>query len=134
MIVVVALVAVLLSAMLPAYRGQVIGVHRSLAWAELLKVTARQEQFLLNHGWYAETLTDLGLPHSPYAIDAQGTAREALAGGRIYLVSLVTRRDGYTIMATPQQGQAEDQLCGTLSIDSAGRRRSAGAGSLHECW
>lgn len=132
-IVVVILIAVLLSTILPAYQGQVIDVRRELAWAELLKVTARQEQFFLNHGRYAETLTALGLPDSPYAIDSQGRALAAIAGGRIYLVSLVTRQGGYTLLAAPQQGQVEDRLCGTLSVDSQGRRRSAGPGSLQEC-
>lgn len=134
MIIVVTLLLVLLGTVLPAYQGQVIGVRRSLAWAELLKLTSRQEQFLLDHGHYADDLTDLGLPDSPYAIDAQGEALEALAGGSVYLVNLVTRRDGYTVMAMPQRDQAEDRLCGELSMDSSGRRRSAGAGSLQQCW
>lgn len=134
MIIVVTLLLVLLGTVLPAYQGQVIGVRRSIAWAELLKLTSRQEQFFLDHGHYADDLTALGLPDSPYAIDAQGAAWEAPADGRVYLVSLVTRRDGYTVMATPQRDQARDRLCGALSMDSSGHRHSAGAGSLQQCW
>jgi type IV pilus assembly protein PilE len=134
MVVVISIVAILLSAVLPAYQGQVIGVRRGLAWAELLKVTMRQEQFLLNHGRYAQSLVDLGLPENPYAIDAQGTAMAALDHQRVYLVSLVTRQNGYTLLATPQRGQADDRLCGTLSMDSVGRRLSTGTGALPECW
>lgn len=134
MIVVITIVAILLSVMLPAYQGQVISVRRSLAWAELLKVTMRQEQFFLNHGRYSESLIDLGLPESPYAIDSQGTATAALDRGRVYLVNLVTRQNGYALMAIPQRGQADDRLCGTLSMDSVGRRQSTGTGTLPECW
>lgn len=133
MLVVASLVIVLLTVVLPAYQGQLISVRRSLAWAELLKVTARQEQFFLNHGRYADDLADLGLPGSPYAIDARGAAVEALADQRVYLVSLVTHQSRYTLLATPQRDQAGDHLCGALSIDSAGRRRSTGRGSLQEC-
>lgn len=134
MVVVISILAILLSVMLPAYQDRVIGVRRSLAWAELLKVTMRQEQFLLNHGRYAQSLVDLGLPENPYAIDAQGTAMAAPDRDGVYLVSLVTMRSGYTLLATPQRGQADDRLCGTLSMDSSGRRQSTGTGALPECW
>lgn len=133
MLLVATLVVVLLVVMLPAYQGQLISVRRSLAWAELLQVRAKQEQFFLNHGRYADELTDLGLPGSPYAIDSQGAPVEALAERRIYLVSLVTHQNRYTLMATPQREQAGDRFCGSLSIDSTGRKQSTGAGPLQQC-
>ena len=130
-IVVLSIVGLLMLTVLPAYKAQMLGVRRSLARVELLKVAARQEQFLLNHRRYATQLTDLGLPEHPYAINTHGDAVAAIDESRIYLVSLVTRENGYTLTASPQLDQARDRSCGALSLDSAGLRQSLGGG---DCW
>lgn len=130
-IVVVSIVALLITTALPAYRAHLLGVRRSLARIELMKVATRQEQFFLNHRRYASQLADLGFPDSPYAINSQGDPVATVDESRIYLVSLVTRRDGYTLIASPQLNQARDQTCGELSLDSAGLRQPLGTA---DCW
>lgn len=130
-IVTLCIVALLMTTVLPAYQRQLLGVRRSLARVELLKLASRQEQFFLHHRRYAEALTDLGLPDNPYAINSQGDAVAALDESRIYVVSLVTRGDGYTLTASPQLNQARDASCGALSLDSSGRRQAVGGAS---CW
>lgn len=134
LIVVVAIVAILLTLALPAYQGQIRSTRRSLGGAELLRVMMRQEQYFLDHKRYAETLTDLDFPASPYAIDLEGNAVSAVAVDRIYLINLSTHEYAYTLSATPQLSQAADRLCGTLSLDSKGIKLATGEGTAWECW
>ena len=115
-------------------KRQLRNTRRSLGVAELLQVMMRQEQYFLDRKRYAATLTDLGFPASPYAIDAQGNAGSALAEDRIYLIELSVNQGAYTLHAMPQLSQAADRLCGTLSLDSTGAKRASGGGSARECW
>jgi type IV pilus assembly protein PilE len=133
-VVSVCIVAILLALTLPSYQRQLKNMRRSLGGAELLQVMMRQEQYFVDHKQYAETLTDLGFPASPYAIDAQGNAVAAQAGDRIYHIELAMQQGAYTLRATPQLSQAEDLACGTLSLDSLGIKRVTGQSAARECW
>ncbi len=134
LVVVVCIVAILLVLTLPSYQRQLRNMRRSLGAAELLQVMMRQEQYFVDHKRYADTLTDLDFPGSPYAIDAQGNAVSALADDRIYLIELTLNQEAYTLRAIPQLGQAADRLCGTLSLDSMGIKRATGGSATRECW
>lgn len=134
LVVVVCIVAILLALTLPSYQRQLRNMRRSLGAAELLQVMMRQEQYFVDHKRYAETLTDLDFPGSPYAIDAQGNAGSALAHDRIYLIELSLNQEAYTLRAIPQLGQSADRLCGTLSLDSMGIKRATGGSATRECW
>jgi type IV pilus assembly protein PilE len=134
LVVAVCIVAILLTLSLPSYQRQLRNTRRSLGAAELLQVMMRQEQYFVDHKRYVDTLTDLGLPGSPYAIDAQGNAVSALARDRIYLIELAPYQDTYTLHAIPQLSQAMDRLCGTLSLDSMGIKRATGGSATRECW
>jgi type IV pilus assembly protein PilE len=134
LVIAVCIVAILLALTLPSYQRQLRNTRRSLGSAELLQVMMRQEQYFLDRKRYAATLTDLGFPASPYAIDTEGNAMPALAGDRIYLIELTMHQDAYTLYATPQLSQAADRLCGTLSLDSTGIKRATGGGAARECW
>ena len=134
LVVVVCIVAILLVLTLPSYQRQLRNMRRSLGAAELLQVMMRQEQYFVDHKRYADTLTDLDFPGSPYAIDAQGNAGSALADDRIYLIELSLHEEAYTLRAIPQLGQSADRLCGTLSLDSMGIKRAAGGSATRECW
>ena len=133
-VVAVCIVAILLTLTLPSYQRQLRNTRRCLGSAELLQVMMRQEQYFVDHKQYAETLTDLGFPESPYAIDVQGNTVPALAGDRIYRIELSMQQDAYTLRATPQLSQAEDSVCGTLSLDSKGVKRVTGTSTRRECW
>jgi type IV pilus assembly protein PilE len=134
LVVAVCIVAILLAVALPSYQRQLRNTRRSLGVAELLQVMMRQEQYFVDRKRYAATLTDLGFPASPYAIDAQGNAVSALASDRIYLIELAMQQDAYTLHATAQLSQTADHLCGNLSLDSTGARRASGGGSARQCW
>lgn len=134
LVVVVFIVALLLTLTLPGYQDQLRKTRRALGGAELLEVMMRQEQFFVDHKRYAGDLTELDYPASPYAVDPQGSAVIAAAGDRVYLIDITTLQNAYTLYAIPQLSQAQDHLCGTLSLDSLGIRRAAGVQAAQDCW
>jgi type IV pilus assembly protein PilE len=134
LLVVVVIAAFLLVLALPSYQRYLLDTRRALASAALLEVMIRQEQYFLDHKRYAESLTELDFPSHPFAIDRQGTAVADAADDKTYLIDLETVESAYTLWATPQLGQAEDRLCGTLSLDSSGIKRVSGDRPARECW
>jgi type IV pilus assembly protein PilE len=134
LMIVVAIVAVLLLVALPSYQGQLIKTRRSLAAAELMQVMTRQEQFFLNHRRYAELLTQLNYPGSPYAIDVEGNDRLAAAPDGLYLIGMSSVSNGYALYAEPRFGQSADRLCGTLTLSWLGLKSVSGSGSAADCW
>ena len=134
LIIVVSIVSILLILTLPSYQRQLINTRRSVGWAELTDVTIRQEQYFIDHKRYAATLSDLGFPASPYAIGPDGESVSALAKSRVYLIDLTAKGYAYTLFATPQLSQAEDHLCGILSLNSMGIKSVTGDGLTSLCW
>lgn len=133
-LVVVSIMAVLVTIVVPSYQSQFLDVRRSLARVELLRLATRQEQYFLDHRRYAQRLTELGLPQDPYAINGEGNAVAPGDEDRVYLVSLVTRLNGYALVATPQLSQLGDERCGELRLDSTGLRRARNGEGAPDCW
>ena len=134
MVVVVFIVALLLTLTLPGYQDQLRKARRSLGATALLEVVMRQEQFFVDHKRYAEDLSELEYPTTPFAIDQQGNAVTAVAANRIYLIDIAMQQNAYTLYAIPQLSQAQDYSCGTLSLDSRGIKLATGAESVQDCW
>ncbi len=132
--VVLFIVALLLTIALPGYQFQLRKTRRSLGGAVLYDAVIRQEQFFVDHKRYAVDLTELDYPASPYAIDPEGRAVGALAANRIYLIDVASQQNTYTLFAIPQLGQAQDVLCGTLSLDSMGIKLASGSAPVQDCW
>ncbi|MEH6582019.1 MAG: type IV pilin protein [Halioglobus sp.] len=139
LIIVIAIVGILATLALPAYRYQLLQTKRSLGRAEVLAVLARQEQFYVNNRQYAATLDQLGYVANPYAIDSQGNNLDVSADNRIYRIQLSSvtlqssRVTSFTVEAIPQLRQTADDRCGTLQMTSTGLK-SATTGSVEHCW
>jgi type IV pilus assembly protein PilE len=133
--IVVAIIALLVMIAMPSYQSYVRKTQRSMAKSELLSVMARQEQFFTDNKQYATDLTSLGYVASPYAINRDGEDLETTATGIIYEIGLSSASStAYTLQAVPQGDQANDSLCMTLQITSAGVKSHTGSGSTSECW
>lgn len=134
LVVVVLIVSLLLIITLPGYQAQLQKTRRNLGGSALLEVRMRQEQFFVDHKRYAESLTELNYPASPFAVDAKGAFVATGEGSRIYLINIATRSNAYTLFAIPQLDQARDHSCGTLSLDSLGVRGATQAAVVRDCW
>ena len=133
LLIAIAVAAVLLYVAVPAYREPVFEMRRALARMELLEVLARQEQYFGDHKRYANSLADLGMPGSPYALDSEGNRLPASATQRIYLIDISAQGAGFVLHGKPQLGQASDHRCGRLDLSSRGRKTATGS-DPQRCW
>ncbi len=134
MMVALAVAGILLFVALPGYRYAVLKSSRAAARATLMDVSARQEQYFVNHKRYALGLGALGLP-DPYHIDSQGdVVGQEAASYRISLDLSQGDYDGAT--ASPVNRQASDSACMAFSLSRLGIRAVSGAlaSSPAECW
>jgi len=124
----VAIVGILAAIAYPSYQQYVLRSHRSEGMALLSEAAARMERYYAQNSTYASaTPSRLGLP----ANSANG----------YYSLSLGNpTATTYNLSATPQNAQAQDTACGTLTLDSTGLRGAAGttatanAAVVSNCW
>ena len=113
----------LLSTAVSGYQRWLLQSRRALAWSELLQVQARQEQFYLETGAYAQRLSELGYPGDAYMIDAGGVRREEGAIGAIYRVEQRLQGADIIIRAAVHPAGA-DPGCPVLQLDMQMMRTS----------
>ncbi len=142
--IVVVIVSILLAIGLPGYQNQVRKTKRALGKGELQTVAARQEQYFINNKGYAVELDDLGYEvvgtgsSQSFYIDADSNTSDS-SDGAIYQIKFVVGGTpasptvGYfKLEADPVGGQAKDTFCGSLYLDSAGRKEADGPDD--QCW
>jgi type IV pilus assembly protein PilE len=118
-LVVLALVALLAGAALPAYRGQIHRAARADAVESLTRLQIAQERFRAAHGWYASRLALVGAgetsPQGHYRIALEPLGAEA-----------------YLARAEASGAQARDRECAviTLSVNQG----FAQTGPDARCW
>lgn len=110
LMVVVAIVAIIASIAIPAYRDAVIKGNRRAGQALLMDVVNRQQQFFVANRVYAETADIAECATPPPEIAGNYTCAIVLDAGP---------PPAFTVTLTPIGGQVRD---GNLSIDSQGVR------------
>jgi len=114
LMIVVAILAIVMSVAIPNYQAYGIRTNRSEAISNMLELSQWMERQFTVFGSY----NDSGIAAPPIT-----TSPKAAAGGGAtinYLLSNTSSAITYTITATPQGNQTNDN-CGTLSIDQASR-------------
>ena len=132
LLIVLAIISIIASYAYPSYMDYVAEAKRTSATATLLQIADRQQQFFMDRKSYTSDLTDLGYQSDPLIISDDGTTHLATDLESIYFISLSNvATTTYTITAAPLHGQlARDGECGSLTLDQAGSRGSAGI----DCW
>lgn len=134
LLIAVAIVTILLSIALPAYREVVLRAHRVAGKVALQDVVIRQEQYLLNHKHYSSNLAGLG--YGPdYFVGP--TAEEVGESRAVYRIELGLEQGAFeSVRAVPWNGQRRDTDCGTLTLDRRGKRGVSGgnSGRPELCW
>jgi type IV pilus assembly protein PilE len=132
LLIVIAIIGIIASFAYPSYLDYVARAKRTAATSTLLQISDRQQQFFMDSKSYTSDLTDLGYPSDPLVISDDGTTSIATNLESVYTVSLSNvAATTYTITAAPLHGQlARDSDCGSLTLNQAGNRGSAGI----DCW
>jgi len=134
LMIVVTIIGILVTIAIPSYRDYGVRATRSVGHAELLKAVSRQEQYFINNKSYTADLTALGYPASPYYINDQGQA-QATATNSVYAITATSASSNeFTVTATPQNGQVDDDECGSLSINQYGEKTETGTNDSSDCF
>lgn len=121
----VAIVGILATIAIPAYRAYIVKANRGAAKACMSEYAQFMERY------YTTNMTYVG------AAPALACATEGGLNNNYTISAAVvapTQRT-YTVTATPINGQLSgDTLCGTLSVDQAGTRTETGTSDVAHCF
>lgn len=127
LLVVVAIIGILAAIAIPSYRQYVMRANRTDAKTALMNTAQNMERCFTNS--------------TPYAYDS-ATCLAAVtfpvtAEGGTYIITAPTRTaTQYTLVATPQAGQANDTQCRNFQLTESGQQTVTGTLSAtpQQCW
>ena len=124
LMIVVAIVGILAAIAYPSYQAQVTKSKRAEGKALLLEVAQTLEKCKVLYGVYNNA--------NCAAHDSVTDANSRTSEGGFYVVTATaTSATAFALQAVPQQA---DAICGTLTLDQAGRKGENGTGTVAECW
>lgn len=115
LVIVLAVLAILSAIAVNSYRDYVLRSNRTEAMAALKDLAQREEEYFGNRQTYTGSLSALNVSTTTandlYTLDIQ-----------------LSTTTSYTLEATANDTQLQDNTCQTFTLDSSGRRTPA------ECW
>lgn len=121
--IVVGIVAILASIAYPTYQDSVRKSRRAQVQAEMVEYAQAAERSHTINNTYAQFKLTEEQKRSP-----QGST-----GNAYYTVAVNGNASTFTLTATPQLGQAEDE-CGILTLNQAGTKGAGSTNSAASCW
>lgn len=118
-----AIIAILVLVAMPSYRDYILRANRTAAASYMLEVANLQERNFLDERAYATSMADLGAS-VPQEVSKNFTVTTTADNA--------ATPPTYSISAAPKAGQAADDDCGTLTLNSLGTKGHA-AGATR-CW
>jgi len=127
--IVVAVVAILAAIAYPSYQEQIRRGQRAEARTQLLEAAQFMQRFYATNDSYNQVRGG-----GAVALPAQLTQSPPTGGARYNIQLANLTAVGYTLQAVPAGPMAGDR-CGTITLDSNGRRNVVGAtATAEECW
>ena len=134
--IVLAIVAVLATLALPAYRSYWLRAHRAEARAALMSLAAAQEQYYLTcHAYVADLNADRATSCDPAQLRFPARSEHGLYSLTVSAADAETW--SATATAAPDAGQALDSACQVFGLDSVGAKTAVatdGTATDTLCW
>ncbi|HSW93275.1 MAG TPA: type IV pilin protein [Gammaproteobacteria bacterium] len=123
LMIVLVIVGILTTLTLPLYSNHLVKARRLGAETGLIQLASAMERYDLLHSTYkGATLDNLNIP-------------ETLEDKSYQLVIASVTANDFVIKAVPLHSQAEkDVACGTLLLDSTGKKDITGSARVSDCW
>jgi type IV pilus assembly protein PilE len=135
LMIVVAIIGILVTVVMPAYRVYVLEGQRIDAQGEMLQMINLQERFFIDNFRYTDDITELGYPADPFVINYSGNSAFEITASACPNAAPYLDNPGlsrcFILSATAQGDQTED---GNLLIDNRGRKEHNYAGIVLRDW
>jgi len=127
LVTVAAIIGILAAIAIPSYFQYIARGHRSEARGQLTQAAQWMERWRTQNNSYQD-------PNNNPPVLPAALRNSPSAGTIAYNITVVTPNPGqYTLSAAPVGPMAGD-TCGTLTLDSTGRRDRLGAADINLCW
>lgn len=128
LLIVIVIIGILSTLAYPSYRQYVIRGNRTEAKTAMMQASQALEKCFTRYGAYNNV-------NCTTYNDLEAEAGKLTDGGK-YLLSFEAVDDvSFVIRAVPQDGQAQDMDCGTLTLDQTGKRAVKVVGAdVRKCW
>ncbi len=124
LMIVIMIVSILVSIAYPSYLNQMRSSRRAEGQTLLLEAQSKQERFYTENNSYANNMTAMGY----------GNNNEATENGWYNVSVSASSATTFTLSAAPQNDQAKDAECATLTINHLGVKGESGTGTAADCW
>ena len=122
LMIVVVVIGILTAVAYPSYRDQVMRTHRTDGKATLMQVSQELERCYTRFAAYNNAGCAVAFP-----VDSPE--------GHYTVTATALTASAFTLDATPQGGQADDDECGVLRLTSTGIEGSQGeSADDNDCW
>ena len=142
----VAIVAILATLAVPSYKSYVERANRTVAKTAMTDIVSRQNSYYVDRKRFATLLTKLGWHANTLYLTTDGALTASSTSQSIYEVALAgdgtgtacpatgaAAANGFTVVAKPINGQANDKRCATLCLGSTGIKSASGT-DPSDCW
>lgn len=134
LLIVLAIAAILVSIAYPSYNQYLEKSRRTDGQSALMDLANRMENYYIEHNSYASATL------AGNNVDTDVLSNN-ISAGQWYLLSIIAQDDfSFTLQATPQNAQAYDRLCQSLTLNHLGEKGIAEGpegkptGNTNLCW
>ena len=126
LLITVAILGIIAAIGYPSYQNYVQATRRAEARNMLLDAANREERFFADNNAYSADMTTLGFAADPAISETGNYSLSATVN------PAAPNATSYTLTATAQGDQTDDDDCDSLALNSVGQKTSLPAGG--QCW